>query len=139
MARPKYLITECDYPFAHQYLSSKFTEQRGRWFQTTDDHFPPVSVSQLIDTFELVQSVDTLNQWAESHLNRTQWIQLKNAIRARRKRFKRQGAFAPKTITLDHRAWKILSDLSKAEQCTLSELVDKYLQDPWQALNQMKP
>jgi len=72
-----------------------------------------------------------LNRWCEKHLSAAQWIQLKNAIRAARKRTADLSRDPPKTVTLSHKAWRIISDLAKRDGVTLSELIEDRLGKQW--------
>jgi macrodomain Ter protein organizer (MatP/YcbG family) len=76
----------------------------------------------------------TLNRWCEKHLNATQWKQLKNAIRAGRKRTADLSRDPPKSITLSHKAWQIISDLGKRDGVTLSALIGTRLGKEWSKL-----
>jgi len=67
---------------------------------------------------------NALNRWCELWLKKAQWTQMKNAIRAARKRSR---GVDTKTITLTQNAWFILDYHAQKENCTLSEVIERKL------------
>ncbi len=64
-----------------------------------------------------------------------QWYQLKNAVRAARKRKADWGEAAsrspPVNVTLSRQAWMILKDLSKRDGVVLSDFIVNRLREEW--------
>jgi macrodomain Ter protein organizer (MatP/YcbG family) len=60
-----------------------------------------------------------------------QWIQLKNAIPAARKRTADLSRDPPKNVTLSHKAWRIIADLARRDDVTLSALIEDRLGKEW--------
>jgi macrodomain Ter protein organizer (MatP/YcbG family) len=76
----------------------------------------------------------TLTKWCEKWLTTAQWTQLKNAIRAARRRQADLTRDPPKHVTLSHRAWLILHELAERDGVTLSELIENKLEKAWMKL-----
>jgi len=64
---------------------------------------------------------DEIWGWCETWLNPGQRKQLLEALRAKRKREK--DSVPKKNITLDHKAWSILSKLAKRDNVTISQFL----------------
>jgi macrodomain Ter protein organizer (MatP/YcbG family) len=82
LAQPRYTISDRDRIAAERYLSHKL--QRGDWL--ADDVTRELAAK--IAYREVAGDADSLNAWCEKWLSRVQWMQLKHAIRAARRRKK---------------------------------------------------
>lgn len=124
MGRPRYQITRADHFFAAQWIRHKFQEML--------EDFPtgnPSTAHQAQQAFEglPLSGPGALQAWADSWLDTASWTQLKNAIRAQRKREKDKFRDKPKSIVLSHQAWYILSELAKRDGVTMSQfLIDRH-------------
>ena len=125
MARERYTITREDWGFAERYLSRKL--QDGYWF--SED----VSEETKAERADKKAKRDpvTLNKWCEEWLSSEHWTQLKNAIRAARRRKADLTREAPKHVTLSRRAWSMLHDLAERDGITLSEYLEVKLHKDW--------
>jgi len=121
MARQKYTIEKKDFQFVRKYLERKLIQFC----------WPNERPSEAKDKFENNKCDNlTLNVWCEKWLDKEQWGQLKNAVRAHRSHQKRKSKL--RTIRLSSKAHLILSDLSKHDNITLSEVVLKHLEKRWE-------
>jgi len=125
MARSRYTITELDMAAALVYIGSKLRDP----YWPSEDTSAQVKAERGFRTAK--RDPVTLNRWCEKHLNADQWVQLKNAIRAARKRTVDLSRDPPKSVTLSHNAWRIISDLAKRDGITLSELIEDRLGKEW--------
>lgn len=120
MPRPRYRITSQDQYAAAQWI-------RGRLLEFAAD-FPTgdlTTAGEAQREFEALDRGDpaALQAWADRWLQEREWTQLKNAIRAQRKRERDHYRDKPKSIVLSHRAWYILSELARRDGVTLSQFI----------------
>jgi hypothetical protein len=94
LAQPRYTITERDRIAAERYLSHKL--QRGDWL--TDDVSREIAAKTAYR--EAAGDAGALNAWCEEWLSRAQWMQLKHAIRAARRRNADRTRDPPKHVAL---------------------------------------
>jgi macrodomain Ter protein organizer (MatP/YcbG family) len=80
LVQPRYTITARGRIAAERYLSHK--RQRGDWLT---DHVSR-EIAAMTAYRETAGDADALNAWFEEWLSRAQWMQLKHAIRAARRR-----------------------------------------------------
>ncbi len=75
-----------------------------------------------------VHHLNRLNTWCETYLDNDQWNQMKAAIRAGKSRANAKKIDGGKvTVSLDNKAWKILSLYSKDNSVTMSQaIIDKF-------------
>lgn len=121
MARSRYIITDSDHWFAYRWIEKKLknpawlgeyrTYKAGRTFQ-------------LIEENGIGNRTEKLNRWCETWLTSDEWTQLKNAIRASRRRARQPET---KTVTLSRNAWEILAYYADRDGVTLSEVVERKL------------
>lgn len=116
MGRQRYRITSADHWFARRWIEKKL--KNPLWLGETRTY----AASQ--DWQSQPERVDTINIWCETWLNHNEWIQMKNAIRAARKRADNNEV---KNVTLSHYAWSVLSFWAKRDGCTLSEVIEQRL------------
>lgn len=119
MARNRYTITDSDRWFATRWIEKKLknpawlgeyrTYKAGRGFQ-------------LIEESEIGNPTEKLNRWCETWLTGSEWTQLKNAIRASRRRARKPET---KTVTLSRNAWEILAYHADQDGVTLSEVIEQ--------------
>jgi macrodomain Ter protein organizer (MatP/YcbG family) len=128
MARSRYTITEPDMPAALVYIRSKLRDP----YWPSEDTTAQSKAERGFRTAK--RDPVTFNRWCEKNLNTAQWSQLKNAIRAARKRTADLSRDPPKTVTLSHKAWRIISDLAKRDGVTLSALIEDRLGKEWSNL-----
>ena len=125
MPRERYRITDEDVGFAVRYLSHKL--QIGYWL--SDDVSVETKAQRAYQKAK--RDAVTLTAWGEEWLSGAQWTQLKNAVRAARRRQADLSRDPPKHVTLSHRAWLILHELAERDGVTLSELIEKKLEKAW--------
>jgi macrodomain Ter protein organizer (MatP/YcbG family) len=125
MARSRYTITEPDMAAALAYIGSKL---RDPWWPSENT---TAQVKAERGFIAAKRGPVTLNEWCEKHITTAQWFQLKNAIRAARKQTADLSRNPPKSITLSHKAWRIISDLAKRDGVTLSALIEDRLGKEW--------
>jgi len=116
VARQKYEITNQDHWFARRWIERKL--ENPMWLPENRTYPAKHALSRVKD------SADSLNKWCELWLRKVQWTQMKNAIRAARKR---SHGIDTKTITLTQNAWFILDYHAQKENCTLSEVIERKL------------
>ena len=128
MAKSKYTITQQDVAAATTYLSRKLDD--GYWLSEELSQNTKAEREHKNTKRDPV----TLNAWCEKWLDSAQWTQLKNAIRAARRREADLKRDPPKHITVSHQAWVILRDLSKSDGVTYSEFIETRLEKEWMKL-----
>lgn len=116
MAREKYNITNHDHWFARRWIEKKL--ENPMWLPDNRTYPAKHALSRVKD------GAIPLNKWCELWLKKAQWTQMKNAIRAARKRSR---GVDTKTITLTQNAWFILDYHAQKENCTLSEVIERNL------------
>ena len=121
MARQRYRITASDRWFAHRWIEKKL--ENPSWLGDYRT-FKATRAFQLLNESKTQDPTESLNRWCESWLQSVEWTQLKNAIRASRRRAGNPGT---KTVTLSHNAWSILNYVAEKEGCTLSEAIERYI------------
>ena len=126
MARKKFLITKPDEAAALAYIGNKLRDP----YWPAEDTALQVKAERRYKTAK--RDLVRLNAWCEAYLDSGQWTQLKNAIRAARKRKADLSRDPPKSVTLSHKAWLILSGLAKREGVTLSQVIEARLEKAWQ-------
>jgi len=113
MARPKYCITPADSSFARRWVESKLANPAWLGPHTYEAHQSLV---------EREETASELNAWCETWLYEALWTQLKNAIRASRRRARVDDMVS---VTLSRNAWGLLSYWAERENCTLSEIIER--------------
>ena len=125
MARSRFTITRQDQTAALAYISNKLR----------DPYWPSEDTTRQLKAErkykEAKRELVTLNEWCEKWLDSAQWTQLKNAIRAARKRTADLSRDPPKSVTLSRQAWRIISDLATRDGVTLSALIEDRLGKEW--------
>jgi len=116
VARQRYNITNHDHWFARRWIERKL--ENPTWLPKNRTYPAKHALSRVRD------GAEALNKWCELWLKKTQWTQMKNAIRAARKRSR---GVDTKTITLTQNAWFILDYHAQQENCTLSEVIERKL------------
>ncbi len=116
MARPKYQITPADCSFARRWVEGK--QANPAWLGNEQAY---AAHQNLVEREE---TASELNAWCEQWLNSQQWTQLKNAIRAGRRRTRVDDDVS---VTLSRNAWQILSFWAEQDGCTLSGLIERRL------------
>ena len=126
MPRPKYRINNStDYRIAIRYLNQKLNDSG--WIGRN----PRTHGRAAVAYPDQKRGFDNLNAWCEQWLSSDNWTQLKNAIRAERKRSSTLDREKPKNVTLSPKAHRILSELSKYDGLTMSEYIEKRLGQRW--------
>jgi len=125
MARSRFTITRQDKTAALAYISNKIR----------DPYWPSEDTTRQLKAErkykDAKRELVTLNEWCEKWLDSAQWTQLKNAIRAARKRTADLSRDPPKSVTLSRQAWRIISDLATRDGVTLSTLIEDRLGKEW--------
>lgn len=119
MARPKYLITPADSSYARRWVEGRLANPA--WLGSDR------SWESHQDLSERTETAAELNAWCEHWLDSAQWTQLKNAVRAARKRARMNDTVS---VTLSRNAWGILSYWAEREYTTLSEVIERHLSGP---------
>lgn len=117
MGRSKYVIQNGDLAFAWRWINSKLANPL--WLGERETYTAYQQFTQLGEG-----DAAGLNGWCEQWLGRRQWTQLKNAVRAGRKRSQGEPV---KTITLSRNAWAILDYWARRDGVTLSEVIERRL------------
>jgi len=120
MARKRYRITPSDRWFAQRWIEKKL--ENPAWL----GDYRTYKASRAFDVLSESKASDpteSLNRWCESWLQSREWTQLKNAIRASRRRATKPGT---KTVTLSHNAWVLLNYEATRQHCTLSEIIEHH-------------
>ncbi len=127
MSRQRYTITESDRWFAQRWIEKKL--ENPAWL---GEHrtFKASRAFDVACESRIHDPTEALNRWCETWLQSREWGQLKNAIRASRRRANRPGV---KTVTLSHNAWSLLNYMATKEGCTLSEVIERHLKTPEQS------
>ncbi|MBB5349564.1 hypothetical protein JWG42_14245 [Desulfoprunum benzoelyticum] len=86
-----------------------------------DEHPSGGTASSDFEKIEIEDSQSGIQSWCEKWLNEEQWKQLLVALRAKRKRENDQ--VRKRNITLDNKAWRILSTLAKRDKVTMSQFL----------------
>ena len=128
MARSRFIITRQDKTAALAYISNKLRDP----YWPSKDTTRQLKAQRKYETAK--RELVTLNEWCEKWLDSRQWTQLKNAIRAARKRTADLSRDQPKNVTLSRKAWRIISDLAKRDGVTLSALIENRLGKEWDKL-----
>ncbi len=121
MARQRYKITDSDRWFAHRWVEKKLKSPVWLGEYRT---YKASRAFELLNESGIHDPTESLNRWCETWLQSREWTQLKNAIRASRRRANMPGT---KTVTLSHNAWVHLNRLATQEGCTLSEVIERHL------------
>jgi macrodomain Ter protein organizer (MatP/YcbG family) len=124
MARKKYQITTSDALTAWRWIQTKLNDSQ--WPNWDKAYQAEQEFENLKERWE---NPEALNTWAEKWLDRRQWIQLKNTVRAQRKRQRDRSNLdkKPVAITLSLKAHLILSTIAKHDNVTLSKVIEKRL------------
>ncbi|MES0372028.1 MAG: hypothetical protein ABUK11_07085 [Mariprofundaceae bacterium] len=121
MARKRYQITESDRWFAYRWIEKKIDNPAWLGEYRT---FKASRAFELLNESMIHDPTESLNRWCESWLQSKEWEQLKNAIRASRRRANKPGT---KTVTLSRNAWSLLNYIAIKDSCTLSEVIERHL------------
>lgn len=116
MSRPRYTITPADASFARRWVESKLANPA--WLGSEHAY----RAHQDLDSRQ--ETAAELNAWCELWLDSMQWQQLKNAVRAARRRARVDDMVS---VTLSRNAWGILSYWADKDGCTLSEIIERRL------------
>lgn len=116
MARPKYIITPADCSFARRWVEAKLANPA--WLGSNRSY----DASQ--DLGARSETAGELNAWCEQWLDTSHWKQLKNAVRAARKRARCDDTVS---VTLSRKSWAILSYWAERDGGTLSSVIEQRL------------
>lgn len=121
MARQRYRMQASDRWFAHRWIEKKL--ENPVWL---GEHrtFKASRAFEFLTENRIHDPTESLNRWCETWLHSAEWEQLKNAIRASRRRANQPGT---KTVTLSRNAWSLLDYVATREGCTLSEVIERHL------------
>ncbi len=124
MARPKYILQKSDGLTAWAWINGKIRSYSLGFSANTARS---VEAKQALEATKSGRHHKKLNTWAETYLTTEEWVQLKNTLRARRKRAKDRPTRAIVTANLTRSAHVILRELSKHYQVTQSEIIVRFL------------
>jgi hypothetical protein len=116
MPRARYQFTEKDVPIVHRWAHTKLHDPAWPQHNTARsarDQFPHQH-----------PTAPQFQQWCDQYLDATQWTQLQAVIRAARR-----SARQTRTIRLSISVHARLHALAEREQLTLSEAIERYLDD----------
>jgi len=119
MGRPKYIITPPDGSFARRWVEAKLANPA--WLGSERSYVAYQDLSARCET------AAELNAWCEQWLDASHWRQLKNAVRAARKRARGDDTIS---VTLSRKAWGILSYWAERDGGTLSSVIEQRLGAP---------
>ena len=133
MAKPKYTIQEQDFSLVSDYIRKRLFDSDGAWIADKIDSENGATYREAEDSFKKCRDCVTLNNWCEIYLTKERWTQLKNALRAARKRERaRTDKIDPVVnVSLSRKAWIILRDLAKSENQTLSDYIIQNHKEDW--------
>ena len=118
MARQPYRITETDFLVAKQYLEKRV--HKDAWI--TEDI---EAANKAEKKFKKASATpETLTDWCYRYLPAERWTQVKNVIRATRRRRKHPEI---KCITITTSTWYRLKALAARDSLTLSDVLERYL------------
>lgn len=125
MARPEYTIDYPDFVHANTYVGNRL---RDFSLKITD----PDTIEQAKEEFLSISlsrpsndAASRLNEWCKTYLTGDEWKRLKESVRKRRQRW--AGSQVLKTVTISEKAHRLLSELAKRDNVTLSEALELYL------------
>ncbi len=123
MARQRYVVTAGDKAAVISYIERKLSLEPN-WLESDGGKRSFARAKR--DTVRI-------QKWCDKCLSDEQWRQLKDAVRAARKRkHDRTGDRVPKVnITLSRRAWSMLRALAERDGVTLSEFIEKRFEKEW--------
>ncbi|MEZ6137032.1 MAG: hypothetical protein R3C53_19225 [Pirellulaceae bacterium] len=125
MPRTKYVVTAADLNHASSYLETQLLTFA---IASRDNVTHSVVVGELREATARgtkAERARSVNEWCEKHLSSVEWRKLKAAIRKRRQRWERYEE--QKTVTISTRAHRLLTNLSKRDDVTFSEVMENYL------------
>jgi macrodomain Ter protein organizer (MatP/YcbG family) len=125
MARQKYTINSDDFLAARKWIDGKAARNWSDMIPNIDERLEAKKKLDAIRYKATQKAVKDLQGWCESYLDDKSWQQMKTTIRATRMREKSSGE--KKQITVDFRAWEMLSAVADAEGVTLSQVIEKNL------------
>ena len=137
MGRPKYTITAADLPAALAYLKRKMFEDAYELIRSQYDSAQQKNTTVATAEFESILGTDAptgeqLTPWCEKWLGKAEWKALKAAIRSSRRYKKAADADKQvKMVSLTPQAWRILHELAKRDNVTLSEFVVNRHEKEW--------
>ena len=137
MARPQYKITDADYPAAFAYVKRKMFEDAYELIRSQYDSEQQKNTTVARDEFQIILeanelAAEPLTAWCEKWLGKKEWTALKAAIRSSRRYKKAADADQQvKMVSLTPQAWRILHELSKRDNITLSEFIVKRQEKEW--------
>ena len=120
MTDQNYVIRQQDRDTAITFIEDQLNENP-RWLCKTDSQ--RIAAEQ--EYRESRADPASFNAWCQKWLNEAQWAEVKKALCITRsyKKEKLRYVEPHKTISVTHRAWKILSELALHDQLTLSEVI----------------
>lgn len=130
MPRPKYSITAEDVFHATEYLRTRL-QVSAFDLGDTSHRKAKNEFDEAIATGTKVEKAEGLNAWCVKYLGVDEWTKLKTSIRKRRERKVRRGEV--ESVTISKKAFELLQKLSKRDNVTYSETLEKYLGKAWRA------
>lgn len=125
MARPAYKITFDDFRHTTAYLSSRIREFELEFrdldvMETAKDEYLKISRSRPSNA-----AAERLQAWCDEYLSEEEWERTKSSIRKRRQRWAPPQPL--KTITITQKAHRLLRELAKRDDVTLSAAIERYM------------
>lgn len=126
MAKPKYKITKDDYYTAEGWMERKASALS---LENENPELSRRAMKEFENRTTGIGCQEALNAWAEKYLSTEEWVKMKNAIRAQRKRQSdRRSSQRKVSIDISVTASCILREISKRDNVTLSQVIEKYLE-----------
>lgn len=130
MPRPKYTITSDDAVHAIAYLRTRlqlFAIDLGAASNRTANN----EFNAAIEAKSKEERAKGIQAWCEKYLSDSEWMKLKTSIRKRRERKSRKGEV--ESVTISKKAFELLQKLSKHDNVTYSDTLEKHLGKAWRA------
>lgn len=137
MARPRYTLTKDDGFTAWKWIDTKLRTLTLDVSQTTK---VSNAARKSLNATRFGKNIKALNLWAETYMSSKEWVQLKNVLRAHKKRNKdklhtNRGSVS---TNLTRGAHVILRELAIHYKVTQSEIIVKYLDKEFLKISKQK-
>lgn len=125
MARERYTITPDDEYHATFYLNDRIRNYDIKFLNSVSYSVAETDYRAAVDEKSKGKRAAAINAWCEKYLPGSDWRRLKAAIRKRRERWLHSEDV--KTIAISFKAHQLLVKLSKRDNVTFSESMERYL------------
>lgn len=122
MTRPAYQLNADDFRHATAYLGNRIRSFEIDFRDLSTIEEAKQQYYQLASSRPSKAAAERLQAWCDTYLTAAEWQLAKSSIRKRRQRWAPTKAL--KTITISQRAHRLLSQLAKRDNVTLSEAIE---------------